>query len=99
MRVLLKVLIRPEHIGHRRGRKERRLRHVDAVEPGGRDANDRDVASVQDDRLLEDLRIAGEGVLPERVTQDDDGLARPSVPQLAGVKPVPIAGDTPSTSK
>ncbi len=68
----MKSRIGLEHAGHRRGRKERGLRHVDAVEPGGRDADDRDLASVQDDRSLEDLRIAAEGAFPERMTQNDD---------------------------
>ena len=81
MRVLEKVLVRLKHACHRRGRKERRFRHVDAIESGRRDSHNRDIVAVQDDRFLEDLRIAAERASPERVTQDHDGrrAGRPTV--------------------
>ncbi len=73
MRVLLKVHLRPEHGGQRGRRKDCRFRHVDAVEPGGRHTHDRDVVSVQDDRFMDDLRVAAESGRPERMTQHDGG--------------------------
>ena len=73
VRVVVKILFRLKHAHHRRGGKERRFGHVYAVEPDGGDANNGDVASVQEHRLVEDLRIAAEGGLPERVTQHHDG--------------------------
>ena len=72
VRVLVKVLLRLKHAYHRGGGKERGFCHVDAVEPGGGDAYDGELASVQANRFVEDLQVAPEGGLPERVTQHHD---------------------------
>ena len=53
-----------------------RRAHLDAVEAGRGDADDRHRVAVDADRLADDLRVAAEAALEEAVTQDDDGMGR-----------------------